>query len=136
METRIEINGIWYIREDSINDPIDYIESEELDFTWTENCIFEDNSYAFEVSRTRKCEDCEFYPDIMITLTIKKGRDRSNWGTEYLDNNNWFIGVLENNPESLKELDSILCNDGKRIFKLILKKLVDIGWLKLNKDEE
>lgn len=30
MENRIEINGVWYVREDAINDSLDHLEAEEI----------------------------------------------------------------------------------------------------------
>ena len=42
----------------------------------------------------------------------------------------WFEGMLENNLESLKELDGIMDEDGIKIFQKFLEYLKnDLGWL-------
>ncbi len=127
MENRIEINGVWYVREDA---NIDHIEPEEMDLTFSEECCYEDNKYCFVASRIRKNED-EFYPDISITFTDKRSGNRDTWKEEHWDNNKWFIGILENDPltiASLKEENDI-CAQGKKQLKSFLKRLVEEEWL-------
>ena len=46
MENRIEINGVWYVRE---NANIDHIEPEEMDLTFSEECCYENNKYCFVI---------------------------------------------------------------------------------------
>lgn len=53
MENRIQINGIWYVREDAINDSLDYLE-EEVELIFSEECCFESNKYCFVASRKKK----------------------------------------------------------------------------------
>ena len=130
MESRIEINGVWYVREDAITDPLDHLESEEMDLTYSEECCFESNKYCFVASRIRRDGGDEFYPDISITFTDKRSGDRDTWKKEYWDNNNWFKGILEGNYESVKspneEMD--ICSRGKKQLKGFLNRLVEEGW--------
>jgi len=130
MNNRIEINGVWYVREDAINDSLDHLESEEMYLTFSEECCYETDKYCFVASRVRKDED-EFYPDISITFTDKRSGDRDTWKEEHWDNNNWFKGILEGNPESIKSLndETELCREGKRQFKGFLNRLVEEGWI-------
>ena len=130
MNDRIEINGVWYVREDAITDSLDRLESEEMYLTFSEECCYETSKYCFVASRIRKDED-EFYPDISITFTDKRSGDRNTWEEEYWDNNNWFKGILEGNPESIASLDeeTYLCPQGKRQLKGFLNRLVEEGWL-------
>ena len=130
MENRIKINGVWYVREDAITDPLDYLEAEEMELTFSEECCYETDKYCFVASRMRKDGGDEFYPDISITFTDKRD-DRDKWKEEYWDNNNWFKGILEGNPESIASLDeeTYLCPKGKRQFKGFLNRLVEEGWL-------
>ena len=131
MNARIEINGIWYVREDTINDLLCHLEDEEMDLTFSEECCYETNKYCFVASRIRKDEGDEFYPLEAITFTNKRSGDRDNWKEEYWDNNNWLKGILEGNPESLKSLDEEMdiCLQGKKQLKGFLNRLVEKEWL-------
>jgi len=57
MNDRIEINGVWYVREDAINDSLDHLESEEMNLTFSEECCYETDKYCFVASRIRKDEN-------------------------------------------------------------------------------
>ena len=131
MENRIEINGVWYVREDAITDSLDHLEAEEIDLIFSEECVYETGNYCFVASRIRKGESDEFYPDISITFTDKRSGDIDTWHEEYWDNNKWFKGILENNPESIQSLNKNidLCEQGKKQFKGFLNRLVEEGWL-------
>ena len=41
---------------------------------------------------------------------------------------NWFKGVLEDNPESMKDAIRSMDDEGIKNFKLFLNKLKDKGW--------
>jgi hypothetical protein len=132
MENRIEINGVWYIREDAITDPLDHLESEEMDLTFSEECCYESDKYSFVASRiSRDGGYGEFYPDIAIEFTDKRSGDRDTWKEEYWDNNEWFKGILYGNSDSIESLDeeTDICPQGKRQFKRFLNRLVEEGWL-------
>lgn len=133
MENRIEINGVWYVREDAIDDPLDHLEDEEMDLTFSEECTFETDKYCFVASRIRRdgSSNDEFYPDISITFTDKRSGNRDIWKEEYWDNNNWFKGILEGDPESIKSLneETDIGPQGKRQFKAFLNRLVEEKWL-------
>ena len=131
MENRIEINGVWYVREDAITDPLDHLEAEEMDLTFSEECCFESNKYCFVASRIKKYESEEFYQDIYIEFTDKRSGNKDTWKEDYWDNNLWFRGILENNPESINSFneDTDLCEQGKKQFKAFLYRLKEEGWL-------
>lgn len=132
MENRIEINGVWYVREDAITDPLDHLEAEEMDLSFSEECCYENEKYCFVASRLRRDDSSsEFYPGINITFTDKRMGDRDTWKEEYWDNNNWFKGILEGNPESVKSLNEEMdiCSQGKKQLKGFLNRLVEEGWL-------
>ena len=131
MENRIEINGVWYVREDAITDPLDHLETEEMELTFSEECCYETDKYSFVASRIRRDDSSEFYPDIAINFTDKRSGDRDTWKEEYWDNNNWFKGILYGNSDSIESLDeeTDICPQGKRQFKGFLNRLVEEGWL-------
>ena len=72
MENRIEINGVWYVREDAITDPLDHLEAEEMDLTFSEECCFESNKYCFVASRTKKITVKNFTKTLMLNSQIKE----------------------------------------------------------------
>lgn len=131
MESRIEINGVWYVREDAITDSLDHLEAEEIDLIFSEECTYETDKYCFVASRIRKDESEEFYEDIYVEFTDKRSGNKDTWKEEYWDNNNWFKGILENNPESINSFnkDIDLCKEGKKQFKAFLHMLKKEGWL-------
>jgi len=132
MENRIEINGVWYIREDAINDSLDILDEEETDLTWTEECIYENNDYCFVASRIKKDDSEEFYDTIDIKFTDKRYHGKTEFVDDHWDNISWFRGILENNPESLEHLREALCDKGVKQFKMFLRKLVEVKWLKMD----
>ncbi len=131
MENRIEINGVWYVREDAINDPLEHLEDEEADVTFSEECCYETDKYSFVASRIRIDGGDEFYPDITIEFTDKRSGDRDTWKEDYWDNNNWFKGIIEGKAESIVSLDkeTDICPQGKKQLKGFLNRLVEVGWL-------
>ncbi len=48
MENKIEINGVWYVREDTIQDQLDYPEEFEIDLCFSEECCYETDKYSFQ----------------------------------------------------------------------------------------
>jgi len=123
MEDRIEINGEWYVKETTLqnDEPI-------IDVTFTNGCVFENNEYCFEVTQILR-DDMTPYPDISITFTDKRNRNRDHWTEEHWDNNNWMLEVLEDDKEALVLL--IESNIDVDIVKQVFKKLVQIKWLGL-----
>ena len=132
MENRIEINGVWYVREDAITDSIDHLEAEEMELIFSEECSYETDKYCFVASRIRRDGSSgEFYPDIAIEFTDKRSGDIDTWKEEHWDNNNWFRGILYGNSDSIESLDeeTDICPQGKRQLKGFLNRLVEEGWL-------
>ena len=125
MKDRIEVDGVWYIKEPTITET----EPIELDPTYVESCVVESNKYCYEASRLKN-DDGTFYDDVSIKITIKDGK-REDWKEDYWDHQSWMLGVLENNPESLPEFEKSIHNKKEQDFcKAMLQNLVDIGWLK------
>jgi hypothetical protein len=131
MENRIEINGVWYVREDAITDSLDHLEVEEMDLIFTEECHYETDKYCFVASRIRIDGGDEFYPDITIKFTDKRSPNRDTWKEEFWDNNNWFKGIIEGKAESIVSLDveTDICPQGKKQLIGFLNRLVEVGWL-------
>lgn len=131
MENRIEINGVWYVREDAINDALDHLEEDEVELIFSKECLYETDNYCFVASKIRKDDSDEYYQDTSIKVKEKIDRDPDSWKEEYWDNDSWFKGILEGNRESIQSLnnDTTLCEQGKRQFKSFLFRLKEEGWL-------
>ena len=123
---RIEINGEWYVKESSIQKPI-----EELDLipTHTESLILESSGFCFEATICYRDNDEGFYDQVDIEVTDKRFARREDWKTENWDSTEWFKGVYQNNPESIESACEFLDDEGLKIFKCLLKHLIDRKWL-------
>ena len=94
---RIEMNGVWYVKET----PTQKIE-------WDPTCfngrVYESDLYCFEATQLLKDDDTTYDDSCDIKVTDKRVKP---WKEEHLDNPIWYIGVLENNPESMDEAHEI-----------------------------
>jgi hypothetical protein len=123
IEDRIQIDGIWYVKEEPI----------KLDPTHFEGYAVENDDFCFESIRTFMYDvsgtkyKIGLYSDIDIKCVDKRdGRD--NWKEHIWDNNKWMIDVLENDPDSLKELPDMGSNN-IQFLQAFLQHLKDKGWL-------
>ena len=64
---RVEINGVWYVREDL--QPTQPEDSIELDPVHTETLTFETNECVFEVDRMYRDDDETFYDGLTVKFT-------------------------------------------------------------------
>ncbi len=124
MQDRIEINGVWYIREDLANKE----EEEDFELNFYQGAVHEDDKYCWEATRLYKTDlESSFYDDIDIKFTDKRVKP---WKEEHWDSNQWFKEVMNNDSEALEELSKDLCSSGVKTFRLFLNKLEEEGWLK------
>jgi hypothetical protein len=122
MEDRIQINGVWYVREQEAALP-----EVKINVTRSESRIIENDKYCFEAIRLERSEvPGTFYEDIDIKFTDKREKP---WKEDYWDNPAWMRGVLINDPESLGHLRESVCLQGEAEFKAFLKVLKEDGWL-------
>ena len=131
MENRIEINGVWYIKEDSIENTLNNIE-EELDLTFNLECMYENSQYAFVASRLHEDGfESDFYDGISIEFTDKRSKDRTDWVEEHWDNDMFFIGILERDKGSIETLRNEIgmCENGIKTLIQFLTQLKGIGWI-------
>jgi hypothetical protein len=122
MEDRIEINGIWYVREDQTNNDDYDIES---DVIHSESYQLETDDYRWEASRLFRA-DGSFLDDFYILFTNKKV---SLHNDDIWDNISFMKDILKNNPDSLKALKESLNSNGIKDFKAFLKYLKEKEWL-------
>lgn len=93
---RVEINGVWYVKEDAqVNkqNGFSFIEM-DLDPTHTEDLIYEDGRYLLEFSVIKNVGTFT-----MATLEIQ---DKLTEETEYWDNEHFLLNLSQLNETSIE----------------------------------
>ena len=123
MNNRIEIDGVWYTREDNTTPEVKPRLESPIAF---EGLVFESDLYCFEATRLRD-DDGEFYDkECSIKFTDKK-IDTNN--PEYWDSAEWMVEFLNNNPGAISEAKESLCPQGIEEFRVVVKELAEKGWI-------
>ena len=123
MENRIKIGDVWYVREEQ---PIEEIKMEVTTFFGR---VFESDLYCYEATRIYDDKNLVYDTSCDIEITDKRVKP---WKVHVLDNPFWYIGVLENNPESMVEAREMFCERGIIEFRVFIRDLISVGWLKGN----
>jgi hypothetical protein len=130
MENRIQINGVWYVKEDQTPTTTISYEIDEDKLTYSQSCVYENDKYCFEAKRLFKNYDSgEIYTDIVDIEFTDKRNGRDNWIVEEWDDIGWFNGVLERNHDSIEIAKEVMCFEGLETFISFLKILKNKGWL-------
>lgn len=124
-KNRIQIDGVWYVKEDQVQ-----IKEIEMDPAWFDGCVAENDEVCFEATRILRDEYTPYSDSIDIKFTNKTGGDREHWTEDHWDNNKWMVGVMQNNPDSMKELPNI-GKDNILFLQEFLKRLKDKDWFLL-----
>jgi len=130
---RIQIDGVWYVRETKAEQPIKKLQPNQI--TNTINSIYETGKYCFEALMIYRDDLETLYPDVSIEFTDKRPGEREDWKTDYLDNPNWMRGVFHGNEESMIDARETMDQDGIDDFRAFLKYLETRGWIDLNEEE-
>ena len=128
MNNRIEIDGVWYTREDNTTPEVIPQLEPSVSF---EGLVFESDLYCFEATRLRD-DDGEFY-DKECSIKFTDKSKYSGLGDveigEIWDNAEWMIGILNNDPEAIEEALESLCSQGIEEFRVVVKELAEKGWI-------
>ena len=125
MEDRIQINGVWYKREE---DSVEETESTFWDITTYIGKVAESKLYVFKAEKIYRDENGGgFLSGVDIEFTDK--RILGEWIEDLWDNDIWMRGVLNDDPDALKELRKSVCEQGEKEFKEFLTILQEEGWL-------
>jgi hypothetical protein len=116
---RIQIDGVWYVKEDNQND-----EPIKLEVVETQGYLVENTNFSYEATRIGNDEG-GFYEGVDIQVTDKRSKP---WKEDNWDNSNWMRGVLEYDPESWKELPDLGSEDIKFLMAF-LQYLKDKEWI-------
>ena len=126
VQNRIQIDGVWYVREDA--QPAEET-FEDIHLTQSLECVYETGDYCWVASRMYKDDGETFYPDIDIEFIDKTSRNRDFWKTDFWDNNSYFLGVYNNNPDSMPDAQETMNKQGIKDFRNFIHKLIQMGWL-------
>lgn len=128
---RIQINGVWYVKEDDIQDLTPKLD-EEIAVTDSLQCTYEVTDWCFEASILLQDDAIDLSDtngDPWIKVTDKKP-DMLEWKEQDVDSANWMLDVLEGDYDSMKEAYEIFNNDGIYHFRAFISILIKKGWLK------
>ena len=123
MKDRIEIDGVWYTREDNTTPEV--IPQLEPSISY-EGLVFESDLYCFEVTRLRD-DTGNFYDNQCDIQFTDKKLDIDN--SEHWDSVDWMCGILENEVEAIDEAMESLCSQGLIELKEVLSTLRIAAWL-------
>ena len=132
MKNRIEVDGVWYVKEESLAESNIEVTIRESDLTFTRDCVYEDDKYCFEFSVLENMElsvgeDGKFYmPSVTFTNKIPDGdiMIEGIW-----DNDEYLWGVYEGNPKHIAMSMGSLTPKGVNLFRCFLTHMVDVGYL-------
>ena len=131
MEDRIEINGVWYIKEDVATSKFEKVTISQLEpGIKYDGFVFESNLYAFDCTRIYD-EDGNLYKDgnVCIKFTDKSIIHDIDKSQEHWDNVDWMCGILENEVEAIDEAMESLCSQGLVELKEVLTTLRADAWI-------
>lgn len=129
---RIQIDGEWYVKESTItststNTLTPLIEIDENAPTFFRGCVFEDDTFCFEATNLTD-KDGDIYGGLEIEVTNKNEPDWQNKPKEYIDNEAFLIGLLDNDKEATHEILKFLDVSQAHYLTAFVKFLRDRGW--------
>ena len=136
MEDRIQINGVWYVKEEEL-DTVEYVEPtiSKLVFCGVkyDGMVFESDLYAFDCTRIYD-DDGNLYKDGNVCIKFTDKSKYSGLGDveigEIWDNVDWMRGIIENEVEAIEEAMQSLCSQGMVELKEVLTTLRADAWIK------
>ena len=133
MEDRIEVNGVWYIKEDVATSKFEKVTISQLEpGIKYDGFVFESNLYAFDCTRIYD-EDGNLYKDGNVSIKFTDKSKYSGLGNneieEHWDNVDWMCALLINEPESIEEAMRSLCYQGFAELKEVLTTLRVAAWI-------
>lgn len=124
MKERIEVNGVWYVKEKTLQ--------EELFISEFDGICYENDLFSIEVTRL-KDRDGTPTENILMEYASKEVPGYSvPTVIEYWDNTDWMLGVHQGSPTSLKQLYPIMDEGRVKQIQSIIGTLIEKGWLKFN----
>jgi len=129
MEDRIQINGIWYVKEENkVQSPQNTPDLYDDYFTtFYEGAIWEDSNVLLEFSvlKPSKNEELE-YDTISLKVVNKQTKEE-----EYWDNINFLLGIAKEEKIWIKSLNDskLISSEYKKVIEYFLNDLYSEGYL-------
>lgn len=118
MKDRIQIDGVWYIRETEPKP-----EFIDVQIHTSLSAHYENEDYSWEAIRMYKDDNETLYKDFDVKFTNKNIKQEDYW-----DNPIWIKDVYENKPHSINEALEDMDENGVKHFRSFLNELKKIGW--------
>ena len=133
MEDRIEVDGVWYIKEEVATSKFEKVTISELGpGVRYDGFVFESNLYAFDCTRIYD-EDGNLYKDGDVSIKFTDKSKYSGLGDveigEIWDSVDWMRGIIENEVEAIEEAMESLCPQGLVELKEVLSVLRVAAWI-------
>lgn len=134
MEDRIQVNGIWYVKETTkaVSNSVEIENIDEFDVTRSLSRIWENDDWVFEAKILLAPDGTELedtWGDCWITITDKDTNEEHS-----IDNPTWMLGVYEGDPLSMREANKMMTPEGIGLYRGFLSLLIKNGWLKKEKE--
>jgi hypothetical protein len=134
MEDRIQVNGIWYVKETTkaVSNSVEIKNIDEFDVTRSLSRIWENDDWVFEAKILLTPDGTELedtWGDCWITITDKDTNEEHS-----IDNPTWMLGVYEGDPLSMREANKMMTPEGIGLYRGFLSLLIKNGWLKKEKE--
>jgi hypothetical protein len=113
MLDRIEINGVWYVRENPEETII-------IDTTDYYGCVYENESFCFDATKLESDDTID------IEITDKR---KTPWETHHYDSQPFLIGILDGDIEVKSTNVDILGLRGHNYLKKFLETLRIKKWI-------
>ena len=123
MKNRIEVDGVWYTREDHTTPEVKPQLEPSIAF---EGLVFESDLYCFEATRLRD-DTGNFYDKQCDIKFTDKNNDFAE--SEHWDSVDWMNAFLSDDSEAIDEALHSLCTQGLIELKEVLKELAEKGWI-------
>ena len=128
MENRIEINGVWYVKEDTTEKEIDFPGIPE-DPTFFQGVVWEDDRYCFEVHRLTEEDGYASGGDCLIQYTIKVG-PKDEWENDMIDSITFMKGLFNRDENSLKAArEEGFSEDFIQNLRNVIAELIKLNWI-------
>jgi len=129
MEDRIQINGVWYAKEEELIAEL-HIESHLETGVKYDGMVFESDLYAFDCTRIYDDNGC-LYKDgnVSIKFTDKSVIHDIEKFQEHWSNEAWMQGVIEDDVEAIEAAMESLCSQGLVELKEVLTTLRADAWI-------
>lgn len=125
-KNRIQIDGVWYVREDLPREEYVVDVDELVDF---KGCVYENTDFCWEaIVLFKDYESGEIQPEVDIKFTDKRIKP---WKEENWDNPFWVQSLHKGDPEVVTYAEKLMGPKGVKQFQVFLKELVKRGWLNI-----